>query len=132
MKVGDTFPVTVAGHVVAQARVAELTREKATLVVPGTVVVMAVNTSLAGKAPSDSTTETIVTGVDRQTTEDNTTVVESGAPLGDTSPQGDTAPVETADTTTTTTVETAPVEAQATETTAAEPAVTEADNGTSE
>ena len=130
MKVGDTFPVTVAGHIVAQARVAELTREKATLVVPGTVVVMAVNTSLAGKAPSDSTTETIVTGVDRQTG-DNTTVVESGAPLGDTSPQGDTAP-ETTDTSTTTTVETAPVETQATETAADTSAATEVDNGNNE
>lgn len=125
MKVGDTFPVTVAGHVVAQARVAELTREKATLVVPGTVVVMAVNTSLAGKAPSDSTTETIVTGVDRQTG-DNTTVVESGAPLGDTAPQG--ASAETTDTTTAT-VETAPVETQATETAADTSAATEVDNG---
>lgn len=126
MKVGDTFPVTVAGHVVAQARVAELTREKATLVVPGTVVVMAVNTSLAGKAPSDSTTETIVTGVDRQTG-DNTTVVESGAPLE----TGDTAP-ETTDTSTTTTVETAPVETQATETAADTSAATEVDNGNNE
>ena len=124
MKVGDTFPVTVAGHVVAQARVAELTREKATLVVPGTVVVMAVNTSLAGKAPSESTTETIVTGVDRQETStdgSNTTVVESGAPLETT------APVETSDTTQSTTVETT--------TAAAEPAATEAkevDNGSNE
>ena len=124
MKVGDTFPVTVAGHIVAQARVAELTREKATLVVPGTVVVMAVNTSLAGKAPSDSTTETIVTGVDRQTG-DNTTVVESGAPLEATAP-------ETTDTSTTTTVETAPVETQATETAADTSAATEVDNGNNE
>lgn len=120
MKVGDTFPVTVAGHVVAQARVAELTREKATLVVPGTVVVMAVNTSLAGKAPSESTTETIVTGVDRQ---DNTTVVESGAPLETTAPGN--ATTDVADTTQSTTVET-------TTTAADTSAATEVDNGSNE
>ena len=128
MKVGDTFPVTVAGHVVAQARVAELTREKATLVVPGTVVVMAVNTSLAGKAPSESTTETIVTGVDRQETStdgSNTTVVESGAPLETTAP--DNATTDVADTTQSTTVETT----TAADTSAATEA-TEVDNGSNE
>ena len=66
MKVGDTVPVNIGGHVVAQARVAELGDGKATLVVPGTVVVMAVRTEL-DRAPVDTSgTETIVTGVDRQ------------------------------------------------------------------
>lgn len=64
MKKGDTVPVTISGHVVAQARVAEIESGRATLVVPGTVVVMAVRTEL-DRAPSDTGTEHLVTGVDR-------------------------------------------------------------------
>lgn len=69
MKVGDNIPVYIAGQVVANAKVRELGNDTATLVVPATLVVMAVRTELAGDAPAADTTgtETIITGVDRST-----------------------------------------------------------------
>lgn len=65
MKVGDNVPVTLAGHVVAQARVSELGDGKAVLVIPGTQVTMAVRTELDAAPAPQRDTETIVTGVDR-------------------------------------------------------------------
>lgn len=74
MKVGDTVPVNLGGHVVAQARVAEMHNDRATLVIPQTVVVMAVRTEL-DRAPADTSgTETIVTGVDRAEAQSQETV----------------------------------------------------------
>lgn len=55
MKVGDTVPVVIAGQTVTQASVKELGDGTATLVVPATLVVMAVRTELA-LAPEESTT----------------------------------------------------------------------------
>lgn len=65
MKQGETVPVTIAGQVVAQATVKELGEGTATLVVPATLVVMAVRTELAVEQPVESTSETVITGVDR-------------------------------------------------------------------
>lgn len=67
MKINDLVPVTIAGQVVAQATVREMSEGTATLVVPATLVVMAVRTELAFETPAADTTgtETIITGVDR-------------------------------------------------------------------
>lgn len=65
MRAGETVPVTIAGQVVAQATVKELGDGTATLVVPATLVVMAVRTELAVEQPAESTSETVITGVDR-------------------------------------------------------------------
>lgn len=67
MKINDLVPVTIAGQVVAQATVREMSDGTATLVVPATLVVMAVRTELALETPAADTTgtETIITGVDR-------------------------------------------------------------------
>ena len=67
MKQGDKIPVTIAGQVVAQATVKELGDGTATLVVPGTLVVMAVRTEIAPETHevAESSSETIITGVDR-------------------------------------------------------------------
>lgn len=51
MKVGDTVEVTIAGQTVAQAKVTEMGTDRATLVIPGTVVVMGVRTEIAPSAP---------------------------------------------------------------------------------
>lgn len=79
MKVGDNIAVSIGGHVVAQAKVAEIADGRATLVVPGTVVVMAIRTEL-DRAPSEGA-EHIVTGVDR--------------PVAEEAPRETTPPVET-------------------------------------
>ena len=47
MEVGDKVQVDIAGHKVADATVKSIENGQATLVVPGTIVVMAVRTSLA-------------------------------------------------------------------------------------
>lgn len=67
MKIDDTVPVTIAGQVVAQARVRELGDGTATLVVPATLVVMATRTELTVETPNSDPTEaeSIITGVDR-------------------------------------------------------------------
>lgn len=68
MKVGDTVPVQIGGHIVAQARIKEMTNEQATLIVPATMVVMGIRTSLEDvpEVPQDTSgTETVITGVDR-------------------------------------------------------------------
>lgn len=65
MKIGDTVPVTIAGQVVANAAVKELSDGTATLVVPATLVVMATRTELTAPTPTQSGTETVITGVDQ-------------------------------------------------------------------
>ena len=80
MRQGDKVPVTIAGQVVAQATVRELGDGTVTLVVPGTLVVMAVRTEIAPDPQQTAVpeTETLITGVDR--TSADSTVVE---PAGD-------------------------------------------------
>lgn len=70
MKVGDTVPVALAGHVVAQAQVKELSDGKAVLIIPATQVVMAVRTELDAVPAEPKETETVITGAERA--EDNT------------------------------------------------------------
>lgn len=67
MKVGDQIPVTIAGQTVALAEVKELGDGSATLIVPGTRVVMATRTELSFESTPNDTSgvETIIDGVDR-------------------------------------------------------------------
>jgi len=67
MKTGDTFPVTIAGQEVTQAKVVELDDGTATLVFEGKRVVMATRTDLTDDKPQrdDTQPETVITGVDR-------------------------------------------------------------------
>jgi len=71
VKQGDKFPVTIAGQTVAEATVREVGDGQVTLVVPGTIVVMATSTSIAPEAtvPDGAVTEPAVehqiVGVDR-------------------------------------------------------------------
>lgn len=46
MKINDTYPVMIAGQVVAQAKITGLEDGKATLIIPATQVVMATRTEL--------------------------------------------------------------------------------------
>lgn len=79
MKRGDKYPVTIAGQVVAQAEIREVGDGTATLVVPGTIVVMATRTELSD-APTNadtSGTQTIIEGVERSTGEQEEAPVEA-------------------------------------------------------
>jgi hypothetical protein len=76
MKVGDVQPVTIAGQVVAQARVSEIGEGTVTFIVPGTKVVMATRVELAEAPREEPAVETIITGVDRP----NDAVVEAPVP----------------------------------------------------
>lgn len=69
MKVGDTLAVTIQGHQVALAEVVDVNTKENTveLVVPATRVVMGLQVSLAQPTIAEPSTETIITGVDRQT-----------------------------------------------------------------
>lgn len=60
MKINDTFPVLIAGQVVAQARVTGLEDGKATLVVPATQVVMATRTELTVEQPTEGASVVIL------------------------------------------------------------------------
>jgi len=51
MNTGDTYPVYLAGQVVADAKVVEFDSETATLIIPATRVVMAVRTELSAPEP---------------------------------------------------------------------------------
>ena len=71
MKRGDKFPVTIEGHVVAMASVRDIEDGKATLVIPTTVAIFGVRTSLTdlpGSATEDKT-QTIIDGVERTNAE---------------------------------------------------------------
>ena len=75
MKIGDIFPVTIAGQTVANAKVVELDKDSATLIVPATKVVMAIRTEFASPEPVEPNKEVIITGVDRVDSDGN--VIES-------------------------------------------------------
>lgn len=108
MKVGDTVEVTIAGQTVAQAKVTEMGADRATLVIPGTVVVMGVRTDLAPEVTApveEPTRQTIVDEVVRVDSKEPTseitetvqaqsteTPVEASAPVEQTAPP--VAPVE--------------------------------------
>ncbi len=66
MKVGDTVPVNIGAHTVAQATVKELGDGTATLIVPATLVVMGTRTEL-----SDIPTQP--SGAEHQLLDDNIT-----------------------------------------------------------
>lgn len=91
MKQGDKVPVTIAGQVVAQATVKELGDGTVTLVVPGTLVVMAVRTEIAPPTAAAVEGETVITGVDREVV-----TTSAGTPEVEMPPV--TAPSETAET----------------------------------
>jgi hypothetical protein len=61
MKVNDKVPVYIAGQVVAQAEIKEMDNETATLLVPGTLVVMAVATNIVADAPKEETGQVLLT-----------------------------------------------------------------------
>lgn len=65
MKVGDNFPVTIAGQVVCQAVVKEMQDGTVTLLVPATLVVMGTRVELTDEGPAGSDSEVIITGADR-------------------------------------------------------------------
>lgn len=84
MKVGDTVPVTIAGQVVAQAKVTEMGTDRATLLIPGTVVVMGVRTEIAPPEPveqpvAEPETEHVIAGVEPTPVEQTAPVVEASA-----------------------------------------------------
>lgn len=94
MKRGDKIPVTIAGQTVANAEVREVGDGQVTLVVPGTLVVMATRTEIAYEAPTqpERETETVITGVDRSSGEtvDVETAPARSAPVGETNETNDT------------------------------------------
>lgn len=66
MRVGDQIPVTINGIVVANATVESIGSDRASLVIPGTRVVMAIRVQLTDETPQpEKETETVITGVDR-------------------------------------------------------------------
>jgi hypothetical protein len=79
MKAGDTYPVLVAGQVVAQATIKELGDGTATLVVPATLVVMATRTELTEEVKPEPEKDTVITGVDRPATQE----ANETAPVGE-------------------------------------------------
>lgn len=91
MKIGDTVPVTIAGQTVANASVKELADGTATLVVPATLVVMATRTELTVETPRESSTETVITGVDQEGVERT----ESAVGQDQTSEASETSPTDT-------------------------------------
>lgn len=98
MKVGDKFPVTLAGHAVVEATVTLMEDGIATLEFPGQRVKMSYVTQLAPDAPAqdapvEPSKQTIVTGVDRRDTDGNV-ILSTGEPNRESAPVGD-EPVET-------------------------------------
>lgn len=103
MKRGDKIPVTIAGQTVANAEVREVGDGQVTLVVPGTLVVMATRTEIAYEAPTqpERETETVITGVDRSSGEtvDVETAPAQSATVGETNDQpSETTPPSTTET----------------------------------
>lgn len=94
MKTGDTIPVTIAGDVVAQAKVTQIDKDAntVTLIVPATKVVMGLRVEIdTAPAPvEEPTKQTIITGVDRVDAQGN--VIE-GASTGEPAPAGESAAV---------------------------------------
>lgn len=60
MKINDTYPVMIAGQVVAQAKITGLEDGKATLIIPATQVVMATRTELTTEEPTEGATIQII------------------------------------------------------------------------
>lgn len=84
MKVGDTVPVYIAGHVVAQARVEAMGDGTATLIVPATRAIMGVRTDLTDlPEKEESGTDHQILGVER---DGETVDVEPPAPVGEQPP----------------------------------------------
>lgn len=81
MKVGETVDVTIAGQVVAQAKVVELGAETTTLIVPATQVVMAVSTQLSAAPAPEQSKQVIIDGVDRVDGQGN--VIEAEPPVAE-------------------------------------------------
>lgn len=71
MNVGDTVPVTIAGQVVAQAKVVELDNQAVTLIVPATQVVMGVKTELDTAPVESEGPSVIIDDVERPSVEEH-------------------------------------------------------------
>lgn len=93
MKVGDKFPVTLAGHTVTQAVVREVGDGQAVLVIPGVAVTMAVRTELDAPPVREPESEVIIDGVERATAPE-------GAEAPETQPTAAAEPVASAEQTT--------------------------------
>lgn len=88
MKQGDKFEVKIEGQVVAHAEVREVGDGQVTLVVPGTIVVMATSTGIAPAqpaVPAPVQTEHQILGVDNTSAPvENSVVPNASASAGDT------------------------------------------------
>lgn len=94
MKVGDKFDVSIGGVPVTQATVETMEDGIATLMFVGQRVKMSYVTQLAPEAtapvetPSEPSTQTIVTGVDRRDADGNI-ILSTGEPNRESAPVGD-------------------------------------------
>ena len=79
MKIGDVVDVFIAGQVVAQAKIVETAEGTATLIIPGTQVVMATSTELTSAPVVEQSKQVIIDGVDRVDADGN--VVETPDPV---------------------------------------------------
>ena len=95
MKVGEKYPVEIAGQIVAYAQIKELGEGTATLIVPATQVVMATRTELTYETPAEPSKQVIIdapvaSGNDEEPQEPpappSAPVAEPDAPAGDESP----------------------------------------------
>lgn len=88
MKVGDKFPVSIAGHKIADAEVREVGEGTVTLIVPGTLVTMSTRTEIAPEAPEEKVetgSDHQILGVERDgVAVEEAPVVEQPAPVGET------------------------------------------------
>jgi hypothetical protein len=71
MKIGDTVDVFIAGQVVAQAKIVETAEGTATLIIPGTQVVMATSTELTTAPVVEQSKQVIIEGADRVDSDGN-------------------------------------------------------------
>jgi len=107
VNVGDKIPVSIAGHTVAQATVKEIAEGQATLVVPGTIVVMAVRTELAPDVVAAPESQTVLLTDNVVTPEQAATQqVPQAQPAAQ--PQTETAPVVANETASVTSIDTPP------------------------
>lgn len=89
MKQGDKIDVTIHGVKVADAEIQEVGDGQVTLVVPGTIVVMATSTSIAPEAtlpdgmapPAPQAVEHQITGVDRVSSDGTVIDSSEGTPV---------------------------------------------------
>lgn len=80
MKVGESVAVTIAGQVVAQAKIVELGTDTVTLIVPATQVVMAVEAQITTPEPVEPSKQVIIDSVSRR---EPTPVADESAPVGE-------------------------------------------------